>query len=215
MGGVFWGLNKSLIVQKLKVFMFEKCVMEAFKPLGNNAYICKYTVPENATGVSLRINESTANLAGNTVGEGLTYGGVIVGIPETAPGRTSLQPETEAEAARKARLLMTWIQFELVTYLSRTRRIWGAEAREIWDQMISNRVGISNKLQLTLYYILLDESPHGVPEEFRGSSKWFPTAAYEDLRLRFLHPEKSEQELVELYRQSAEAGKIKIVSLIG
>ncbi len=214
------------------------------KPLksGTDDYICKYTLTNAAHTVGLLLGENTTDIAGNAVAEALFYRApfevvspVVRPDPEPIPEEPAIdllpeaptidphmatpQPETEEEAARKARLLMLWILSEQARFRGQVQstraRFSSYETVKLWEELIGNRIGISRDLAIKLYLILLDESPHGIPEKLRINSRWVPESAYEYLRLRYLHPEKSEDELVELFRQSAHAEKIIITGLFG
>ena len=128
--------------------------------------------------------------------------------PTPKPGRTPAvtipQGANATEAARKAELVMLWVAHK-------RRLLAGNQATFLsrWDSEVSAPLGISRGLAKEIFIIQLN-GPNGVPAAALGSKRWFPETIREYAFLRFLYPTKGEREILNLFRQSVQAGKTAI-----
>ena len=174
---------------------------------GTDDYFCQYTIPADTVGtIALRVGSATADTAGNRVAEAsehvapfaVTAPAVAKPIPPPQlPDLTRREP-TPLERAEEIAHNIIHLQTYNSVYRDYEENI----------NMISRETGLD---YVTFIYdilyneIYLDERPEEIGKE------WFwHDLAVEYLRLGFLYPDASEEELLVHFRQSVKDGRVEV-----
>ncbi len=173
---------------------------------GTEDYFCQYTIPADTAGsLALRVGSATADTAGNRVAEAsehvapfaVTAPAVAKPIPPPQLPDLSRREPTPLERAEEIAYNIIQLQAKPV-YRDYEENI----------NMISRETGLD---YVTFIYdilyneIYLDERPEEIGKE------WFwHDLAVEYLRLGFLYPDASEEELLAHFRQSVKDGRVEV-----
>lgn len=178
------------------------------KSLGGNEakYLCRYTIPTNEVGtIALRVGSATVSTAGNRVAEASVHTAPfvvtepVVAKPIPPPQVPSLQ-QRELTPRQKAEEIVREIQ-----RLQDENPVRGNGILE--EEVLERESGLKFFfIHGTLYQeIYLEERP----EEKDGRFSWYDIVL-EYLRLGFLYPDASEEELLAHFRQSVKDGRVEV-----
>ena len=133
-----------------------------------------------------------------------TRGTITALPPSKTPAVTIPRGANAAEAARKAELVMLWVEHKRKLLEGSQGSFWNR-----WFGEVLTPIGVSKNLRKEIFIIQFD-GPTGIPARATGNERWFPETIREYLSLQLLHPTQGEKEILELFRQSVQSGKVVI-----
>ena len=172
------------------------------RPFDENTfdYLCRYKVPENVSGaIALRVDKTTANLAGTTIAEVSEHIAPFMITEAMIPDPEELVDEQASPQERAEQLVNRIIDQQSEDDI--------INDDELMTEVLEEETGLSYEgfIRGTLYDIYLEERPEdkGVP------FSWYDIVL-EYMRLTFAHPNATEAELLDHFRQSVREGRVEV-----
>ncbi len=178
------------------------------KPLGGDEakYLCRYTIRTNEIGtIALRVGSATADTAGNRVAEASVHTAPFV-VMEPAVAKPIPLPQVPSLSQRE--LTPQEKAEEIVRKIRRLQDESPTNGNyELEKEVLERESGLTFIfIWGTLYQeIYLEERPEEKDDPF----SWYDIVL-EYLRLSFLYPDASEEELLAHFRQSVKDGKVQV-----